>query len=321
MSRCTGTIAARALHPAPSAHGAVSAFDMRFESLRKHDWRDLGPDALVVAISIAVVAVWVSTKPIVFTYDTFTYMDQARELQAGKSANLIFERLPLFPAILALLNATDVKHSVFGLIIFHSCLAVASCWLFYRAARLISPRGALIIFLVFIASLLPVVNIKYIVTEQLFLFETILTICGIIAYLFARTNRAAWLALATLALGAALMTLTRPQGAYVIPLVFGMLAALLWRKAWALLLCAIFAFGTVWSIQTIDKTIRVGTQTSVGALDSSNMTGAMLLFSFYLNGSRTGIHISPENGPATSELKALLIDELARPDALARRAG
>jgi hypothetical protein len=32
--------------------------------------------------------------------------------------------------------------------------------------------------------------------------------------------------------------------------------------------------------QTIDKTIRMGTQTSAGALDSSNMTGAMLLFFF-----------------------------------------
>jgi hypothetical protein len=40
-----------------------------------------------------------------------------------------------------------------------------------------------------------------------------------------------------------------------------------------------------------------------------------------LDGGRTGIHIAPANGPASAELKALLIDELSRPDALARRAG
>jgi hypothetical protein len=294
---------------------------MPFESLRKHDWRDLVAQGMVLAISAVVVAVWVSTKPIVFTYDTFTYMDQARELQLGKSADLIFARLPLFPAILAAFNATDLKHSVFGLIIFQSCLAVGSSWLFYCAARLVDRRSALIVWLVFIASLLPVVNVKYIMTEQLFLFETILMIYGMVAYLLARTDCAAWLALATLGSAAALMTLTRPQGAYVIPVIFGLLAALLWRKALTLLLCAVLAFGAVASVQAIDKKIRSGAQTSVATLDSSNMTGAMLLFSFYLTGRRTGIQIAPENGPASAELKALLLDELARPDSLARRAG
>lgn len=294
---------------------------MRFQSLRQHDRRNLGAQALVVAISIAVVAVWVSTKPIVFTYDTFTYMDQARELQAGKSADLIFVRLPLFPAILAAFNTTELKDSVFGLIIFHSSLAVASCWLFYRAARLVEPRGGLIISLVFIASLLPFVNVKSVMTEQLFFFETMLAIYGTAAYLLAQTNRDAWMAAAIAGLGTVLMTLTRPQGAYVIPLIFGMLACLAWRRARPPLLCAIVAFGTVWSVQAIDKKIRVGTETSVGTLDSSNMTGAMLLFSFYLHGAPTGIHISPENGPATAELRALLVDELARPDGLARRSG
>jgi hypothetical protein len=234
---------------------------------------------------------------------------------------LIFTRLPLFPAILVAFNATDVKHSVFGLIVFHSCLAVGSSWLFFRAARLIAPHGGLIISLVFIASLLPVLNVKYIMTEQLFLFETILTIYGIVAFLLARTNRAAWLALGTLGVGTALMTLTRPQGAYVIPVVFGLLATLLWRKALTLLLCAVLAFGAVASVQAVDKRIRSGAQTSVATLDSSNMTGAMLLFSFYLTGQRTGIRIAPENGPASTELKALLLDELARPDSLARRVG
>jgi hypothetical protein len=294
---------------------------MPFEILRKHDWRDRAAQVLVLVASTATVAVWVSTKAIVFTYDTFTYMDQARELQLGKSGDLIFARLPLFPAILAAFNATDLKHSVFGLIVFHACLAVGSCWLFFRAARLLAPHGALIISLVFIASLLPVVNVKYIMTEQLFLFETILTTYGMVAYLLARTNRGVWQALASLGLGTALMTLTRPQGAYVIPLVFGLLAALLWRKALTLLLCAVLAFGAVASVQAVDKRIRSGAQTSVATLDSSNMTGAMLLFSFYFLGQRTGIRIAPENGPASTELKALLLDELARPDALARRAG
>lgn len=294
---------------------------MSSETVTKRDWADVRAQGLIVAISIAVVALWVYTKPIVFTYDSFTYMDQARELQSSKAADLIFARLPLFPAVLAVLNATDLKHSVFGLIVFHSCLAVGACWLFYRAARLLEPRGALVISLVFIALLLPVVNVKYIMTEQLFFFETVLAVYGIVAYFRAQTNRAAWLALIIVGFGTAMMTLTRPQGAYVIPLIFAMLAGLRWRRAWATILCAVIALAAVWSVQAVDKKIRAGAQTSVGVLDSSNMTGAMLLFSFYLDGPRTGIHISPENGPATTELKTLLIDELSRPDGLARRIG
>jgi hypothetical protein len=51
------------------------------------------------------------------------------------------------------------------------------------------------------------------------------------------------------------------------------------------------------------------------------MTGAMLLFTCYLDGPRTGIRVAAENGPATAEFKALLLDELAKPDTLARRSG
>ena len=81
-----------------------------------------------------------------------------------------------------------MKHPVFWLIIFQSGLAVASSWLFYLTARLLAPRGAFVLSLVFIASLLPFLNVKSIMTEQMFLFETMLTLYGIVAYLVARTN-------------------------------------------------------------------------------------------------------------------------------------
>ena len=38
------------------------------------------------------------------------------------------------------------------------------------------------------------------------------------------------------------------------------------------------------------------------------MTGAMLLFTFYLDGPRANIRVAPENGPATADFKALLLD-------------
>jgi hypothetical protein len=293
---------------------------MKFKAA-KYERREALALGSILAAATTIVAVWVLTNPIVFTYDSFTYIEHARELQLGQSAKTAFSRLPVLPAILLAFGVTDLQHPVFLLIVFHSCLAVTSCWLFYLTARLVEPRGALVVSLVFIASLLPFLNVKYIMTEQTFLFETLLTLYGMVAYLVARTNRQALQAAAVLAVGIALMTLTRPQGAYVIPAVFGILAALVWRRAWLPLIAAVAAFAAVWSVQAIDQKIRAGTDTSPGSLDSSHMTGAMLLFTCYLDGPRTGIRVAPDNGPAAAEFKALLLDELAKPDTLARRSG
>jgi hypothetical protein len=287
----------------------------------KHARRELYLQGIILAISVAVVTVWVLTKPIVFTYDTFTYIEQARELQLGRPGVNIFSRLPLFPAILLAFQVTDLKHSVFWLTIFHSCLAVASCWLFYLTARRLEPRGAFPIAVVFIASILPFVEVKYIMTEQTFLFATILALYGMVSYLMARTKSEASLAIVILGAGAALMTLTRPQGAYVIPLLFGLVTVLAWRRAWIAMLAAAFVIGAVWSVQAVDHRLRSSSQTAVGSLDNSYMTGKMLLFSLYTHGVGDSISISPENGPRTAELRAILIDEFSKPDTLARRVG
>jgi hypothetical protein len=117
------------------------------------------------------------------------------------------------------------------------------------------------------------------------------------------------------------MMLTRPQGAYVAPVLLGAVVLLVWRRAWAALIGAVLVMGLVWCAQLIDQRIRLGFQSSAVSLDNSYSTGKMLLFTFYLDGVRANIRIAPENGPATAELKALLLDEFAKPDTLARRKG
>jgi hypothetical protein len=257
---------------------------MRFGAA-KFDWRPLGAQAIILAISAIVVVVWVYTKPIVFTDESFTYIDFARELQLGKSGNANYLRLPVFPAILWVFHVTDLNHSVSWLIVFHSCLAVASCWLFYLTARMLEPRGAFILSLVFVASLLPFVQVKHIMTEQTFLFETMVTLYGLVAYLTARTRRESLTAIAVLGAGAALMMLTRPQGAYVVPVLFGLVAMLAWRRAWVPLLSAVLVLCAVWVVHVVDKRARSGLEASGGNVDSGRGTGKMPLFTFYLEDS------------------------------------
>jgi hypothetical protein len=317
----------------------------------KTDWREVCAQGVLLVLAAATVAVWVYTKPIVFTQDTFTYIHHARELQLRTALpGALFSRTPGFPLVLLLFHVTDLKQSVFWLIIFHSVLAVASCWLFYLTARLLEPRGALVLSLVFMGSMLPFLNVKYMMTEQSFLFETVLTLYGLVGYLMARTQRDAKWGIVVLSIGAALMTLTRPQGAYVIPVLFALAAVLAWRRIQLVLIGGVMVVGAVWFVQAVDQRIRsdphslVGSldnsrltpkwfiqaieqrirsdsQSSAGSLDNSRYTGPMLFFSLYLDGARANIRIRPENGPKSAELNALLLDELAKPDTLARRGG
>jgi hypothetical protein len=316
----------------------------------KTDCREVCAQGVVLVLAAAMVALWGFTKPIVFTEDTFTYIHHARELQLRTALpGGLFSRTPGFPLILLVFHVTDLKHSVFWLIIFHSVLAVASCWLFYLTARLLEPRGALVLSLVFIGSILPFLNVKYIMTEQSFLFETVLTLYGLVGFLMARTQREAKWGVAVLSIGAALMTLTRPQGVYAIPVLFTLAAVLAWRRIQLVLVAGVVVFGVVWFVQAVDQRIRSDTlsfagslnnsrltpkwfvqaiderirdaQSGAGSLDSSRIAGKLLLFSVYLDGARANIRIRPENGPKSAELKALLLDELPKPDTLARRSG
>jgi hypothetical protein len=136
----------------------------------------------------------------------------------------------------------------------------------------------------------------------------------------------------------------------VIPVLFALAAVLAWRRMQLVLIAVVVVFGAVWFVQAVDQRIRsdthsfVGsldnsrltpkwfvqaiddrirsdTQSSAGSLDSSRYAGPMLLFSLYLDGARANIRIQPENGLRSAELNALLVDELAKPDTLARRRG
>jgi hypothetical protein len=277
---------------------------------------------ILLALSTALVAVWVYTKPIVFTYDTHSYIDFARQLQQGKAADTFFLRLPIYPAILWAFGVTDFSRSVFWLIVFQAGLAVLSVGLFYQTARLLEPRWAFAISLLFVASMLPFMQVKFIMTEQTFLFETMLALYGIVTYLIAPSNPAALRSAAILGLALALMMLTRPQGAYAAPLLLVLAAAFVWRRAWIPLMTAVLVFTGVWSVQILDKRLRAVPYDSTGNFDNTHATGKMLMFTFYLEAAdRANIRIAPENGPATAEMKRILLEELVKPDTLARKRG
>src|SRR5260370_9291424 len=83
--------------------------------LAKRERRELCEGSLL-AISVIVVVAWVLLKPIVFTYDTFTYMEVAREFASGNSTNAFYFRLPIYPAPLRAFDNTHPCPSVLPLL-------------------------------------------------------------------------------------------------------------------------------------------------------------------------------------------------------------
>jgi hypothetical protein len=64
------------------------------------DWREICAQSVVLVLALAVVSVWVYTKPIVFSQDTLTYIHHARELQLRTALpGALFPRTPGFPLI------------------------------------------------------------------------------------------------------------------------------------------------------------------------------------------------------------------------------
>jgi hypothetical protein len=75
-------------------------------------------------------------------------------------------------------------------------------------------------------------------------------------------------------------------------------------------------------VQAIDHKSRSGSWNSAGNFESTHTIGKQLFFTFYLEApSKVNIRVSPENGPATAELKKLLLEEAVKPDNSARKKG
>jgi 4-amino-4-deoxy-L-arabinose transferase-like glycosyltransferase len=61
------------------------------------------------------------------------------------------------------------------------------------------------------------------------------------------------------------MMLTKPQGAYVVPLLFGLVAVLAWRRVWISLLSAVIVLAAVWSIHVVEKKAFAGSEAAKGS--------------------------------------------------------
>ena len=56
---------------------------------------------IVAVMSILTALIWYSTQPIIFTYDSFAYLDAAKSISGIEGGQYAYFRAPLLPLLLA----------------------------------------------------------------------------------------------------------------------------------------------------------------------------------------------------------------------------
>jgi hypothetical protein len=308
---------AEARLPAPQMSGRDAAYEQRTRTMNIPLMRPLIADsrlagllahdrllALVAAILAALA--WHFSEPIVFTNDSFGYLNAARHIAGLPAQNVPYYRMPLFPLFLV---ATGVIYDTFvWFILAQIALGILMVIIFHDGLRLYSRPAALVAVAVFIFTFVPFVYSKSIMTEQLYLFGLILCLSSTLRYFSLPTpGRLALIATAIL-----MMMLTRVQGILIgiVVLPFLLYAhPARWRSvlgAAVIVAAIVAAYAAAYSAAVRNRPDYASTS----GLSLSNSFGKYLFMVPYLDAERYfGWKIvKRENGPASAKLVELVGD-------------
>jgi hypothetical protein len=266
-------------------------------------------DRLVVAVAaVAAALLWYLYEPIVFTYDSFAYLEAAKALAGIEGAGFAYFRAPLLPLLMALTGVPSAQTFAW-FIIAQMLLGVAIVMVMHNCLRRISLPLGLLASGLFVSTFMAFVHAKAIMTEEIYLFGWCLCIERALTYLATGTRHS----LVQTALAALVLAMCRAQGAFVIAVVLAVLAIARPKRvpeigvALAGFILIVFAYGLVHaplarSIRHVDRAI------DVAPLGITNSLGKMLFMVVYWDPYRRFDRalVHPENGPASRRLFAEL---------------
>ena len=173
------------------------------------------PPWLLVLIVGAAVAFWL-LQPIILTNDTIGYLEAGRFFTSFRfrdwsfSENFPYWRMPLFPLLLVLTGAVQ-GWTVKAVILVHLGFGILMPILVYFSLSWINTRMAALTAAILVASLIPLANIGYVMTNQLFMFLMVVSVFLSCRYIGSRRI----VDLYALAITCFLAVMTRPQANYV----------------------------------------------------------------------------------------------------------
>jgi hypothetical protein len=164
----------------------------------------------LLVVCIATFAVGIAfcvVQPIIYTNDTDGYLEAARFFIGAPDGKYAYLRTPLFPMLLAV-TGVAAERSLHGLVAVHLVLGLAIPILIYFSLSWVGRWSAAGAAIVSAATLIPFLNVGYVMTSQLFTFMLVLTV--FFACRFIATQRA--IDMYASIFGGFLAMMVRPQG-------------------------------------------------------------------------------------------------------------
>lgn len=260
--------------------------------------------ATVFILSVLTGLIWYFTEPIIFTYDSFGYLDTSKAFAGMKDTGPLYWRAPLFPILLALTGVPTLQTFNYFLIA-QLLLGIATIMVMHNCLRNISRPLGLLGSLLFITTFMAFVHSKSVMTEQIYLFGWCLCIDALLAYI----KKGSRLRLAELILSFVILAMSRAQGAFIALLLLPLLACYMPKKIPELLIGAVTFFLITLGYSSIhpqEISIRAGKKmdNTISGLGITHSTGKMLFMVAYWDPYKhfgwTLVH--PKNGPASEQL-------------------
>lgn len=262
-------------------------------------------DIAVIAISSILAIFWHFSHPIIWTWDSHTYFENALGFLGTEGRGTWYFRLPALPALI-LLSLAPLTGVLWPFVVIQAVMGIIIAWLFYRTLAFFSVRLALAATLLLLCSFLPFLHAKAVMTEHVFLFFITVTLFATARLLF---KGGVWSGV-LLALGLAGMALARANGAYfsilVVPLAFlGARNARCHVLLGLSLYVAIVGGVIYWQSHLPVRNIWT-TGMERGGIGLTHTTGKFLFYVLYTTDVRLKKHehpfVLPENGPNTKKL-------------------
>lgn len=200
------------------------------------------PSLYIFLVTIIIGGTFLIIQPIVYTNDSGGYLEAARFFHGVSDTKYQYWRTPLFPLLMLITGVAD-EISLHGLVAFYFLLALSIPLLIYFGIRWINAGVAFVAALLVVASLLPFIDVTFIMPSQLFGFMLILSAFFTWRYI----NKTQISDIYAIALSSLIVVMVRPQGSYLFVLLLG-IAILAAPQKWrhcvsALLLVIAIQFG------------------------------------------------------------------------------
>jgi hypothetical protein len=261
--------------------------------------------ATVFALAVVSALTWQVTQPIVFTYDSFSYLDAAKSLSGVEGGHgFVYYRAPFTPLLLAVTRVPTLN-SFTWFMLAQLCIGVLSTIILHDTFRIIIGKFSLIPTLLFLSTFFPFVQSKSIMTEQVYLLGWVVVLNGSVVY----TRIGSPIRLFSVMAGLFVLALTRAQGAFVAVLVIPFFLVAMPKRfvqtlaASALLLSAIYIAGSIQS-RYVREIQSPQTRAEISPIAITNSAGKMLFMVSYWDTFRyfDRAAVEPSNGPATRQL-------------------